>query len=203
VQLRHRTTLTSEQYVTQKAWRQARLDFCPAHPRGGCGFARHGTYSRLDPAGMRVARWYCPEAQMTFSLLPDCLSSRLGGSLDEAERVVIAAESLGVEPAAQSLRMGEVELPGALRWLRRRRRGVRAAVLALVTAMPGRLGTVAEVRAIRDVLGTERALVALREIGADHLHVLPSPLGLRPSSATRAQGAHRFQHKTGPDPPSR
>ncbi len=139
---------------------------------------------------------------MTFSLLPDCLSSRLGGSLDEAERAVVASESLGVEAAAQALRVEELELPGALRWLRRRRRGVRAAVLALLTAMPGRLGTVAEVRAIRAVLGSERALVALREIGADHLHALPPPLGLRPAGRARAEGEACFQHETGPDPPS-
>jgi hypothetical protein len=151
---------------------------------------------------MRVARWYCPAAQMTFSLLPDCLSSRLGGSLDDAEGAVVASESLGVEAAAQALRVDEIELPGALRWLRRRRRGVRAAVLALVTAMPGRLGTVAEVRAIRSVLGTERALVALREIGADHLHALPPPIGLRPPCVLRAEGESRHQHETGPDPPA-
>lgn len=139
---------------------------------------------------------------MTFSLLPDCLSSRLSGSLDEAERAVVAAESSGVEAAAQALRVEEVELPGALRWLRRRRRGVRAAMLALVTALPGRLGTVAEVRAIRSVLGTERALVALREIGADHLHALPAPLGLRPSAAGRVESEPPLQHETGTDPPS-
>jgi hypothetical protein len=151
---------------------------------------------------MRVARWYCPAAQMSFSLLPDCLSSRLRGSLDDAERVVAASESLGVEAAAQALRVEEIELPGALRWLRRRRRGVRSAMLALVTAMPGRLGTVAEVRAIRAVLDTERALVALREIGADHLHALPPPIGLRPLCAARAGGEACFQHETGPDRPS-
>ena len=150
---------------------------------------------------MRVARWYCPDAQMTFSLLPDCLSARLSGSLDEAERVVVSSESMGVEAAAQALRVEEIELPGALRWLRRRRRGVRAAVLALVTAMPGRLGTVAEVRAIRTVLGTDRALVTLREIGADHLHALPHPVGFRSARALRAEGELPLQHKTGPDPP--
>jgi hypothetical protein len=139
---------------------------------------------------------------MTFSLLPDCLSSRLSGSLDEAEQAVVVSESMGVEAAAQALRVEEVELPGALRWLRRRRRSVRAAVLALVTALPGRLGTVAEVRAIRSVLGTERALVALREIGADHLHALPSPLGLRPPCAARVGSEVQLQHETGPDPPS-
>ena len=150
---------------------------------------------------MRVARWYCPEAQTTLSLLPDCLSARLGGSLDEAERVVVASESVGVEAAAQELRVDEIELPGALRWLRRRRRGVHAAVLALVTAMPGRLGTVAEVRAIRSLLGTDRALVALREIGADRLSALPHPVGFRPARARRAEGELPLQHATGPDPP--
>jgi hypothetical protein len=69
--------------------------------------------------------------------------------------------------------MEEVGLPGALRWLRRRRGGVHAAVLALMTALPGRLGTVPEVRAFRNVLGAERALEALREIQSDPVHALP------------------------------
>lgn len=149
-----------------------------------------------------MARWYCPEAHLSFSLLPDCLSSRLGGSLDEAERAVALSESIGVESAAQALRVGEVELPGALRWLRRRRRGVRAAVLALITAMPGRLGTVPELKALRSVLRTERALVALREIGAAYLHALAPPVGFRAADPRRASGEPPLQHKTGPDPPS-
>jgi hypothetical protein len=201
VQLRHHTTLTSEQYVTQKGWRQARLEVCPVHGGGGCGFARHGTYPRLEPPGMRVSRWYCPEAQVTFSLLPDCLSARLTGSLDQVEQALVAAESLGVEPAAQALRVQEVGLPGALRWLRRRRNGVRAAVLALITAMPTRLGSVPEVRAIRTVLGTDRALVSLREVGADHLQALPRPLGFCPVLGRRLESGTPLQHETGPDPP--
>lgn len=139
---------------------------------------------------------------MTFSLLPDCLASRLSGSLDEVEDAVVVAESMGVEAAAQALRVQEVELPGALRWLGRRRRGVRAAVLALITAIPGRLGTVPEVRAIRAVLGTERALVALRGIGAAHLHALPHPLGFSPLFSGRVEGEPPRQHETGPDPPT-
>jgi hypothetical protein len=150
---------------------------------------------------MRVARWYCPQARMSFSLLPDCLCSRLRGSLDEAERVVVMSEAMGVEAAAQALRVDEVELPGVLRWLGRRRRGVRAAVLALVTALPARLGTVAEVGALRAVLGTERALVALREIGAAHLRGLAPPVGFGPPCARRRQGGSGVQHETGPDPP--
>lgn len=138
---------------------------------------------------------------MTFSLLPDCLSARLVGSLDEVEQAVVTAESTGVEAAAQVLRVEEVELPGALRWLRRRRRGVETALLALITVSPGRLGTVAEVRAIRSVLGTERALVALRGIGADLLHALPHPLGFCPQRPRRVKGEPPIQHETGPDPP--
>jgi hypothetical protein len=138
---------------------------------------------------------------MSFSLLPDCLCSRLRGSLDEAERVVVMSEAMGVEAAAQAIRVDEIELPGVLRWLGRRRRGVRAALLALVTAMPGHLGTVAEVGAVRSVLGTERALLALREIGADRLHVLAPPVGFGPPCARRGQRGGEVQHETGPDPP--
>ena len=69
---------TGEQYVRARAWRDARLSRCPNHPQGRCSFARHGTYARKSPRGTRIARWYCPESHTTFSLLPDCLSARLG-----------------------------------------------------------------------------------------------------------------------------
>jgi hypothetical protein len=152
---------------------------------------------------MRVARWYCPAARETFSLLPDCLASRLGGSLDDVETVVVASEATTVERVAQAIRVEEVELPGALRWLRRRRGGVHAALLALVTAMPGRLGAVPELSMVRCALATERALATLREIAADHLHALPRPLGLRPSPDRRRQTETTLQHETGTDPPPR
>lgn len=150
---------------------------------------------------MRVARWYCPAAHETFSLLPDCLAARLTGDLDEVETVVVASESTTVERAAQTIRVEEVELPGALRWLRRRRGGVHAALLALVTAIPGRLGAVPELSMVRCALATERALVALRAIAADHLHALPLPLGLRPPPRRRRQTETHLQHETGTDPP--
>ena len=70
---------------------------------------------------MRVARWYCAKAQMTFSLLPDSMCAGMGGSLDEAERAVSLSEEVGVEEAAMGLRVDVVELPGALRWLRRQK----------------------------------------------------------------------------------
>ena len=81
MQLRYETGLTGEQYVTARAWREARLERCPKHPHGGCSLARHGTYERKTPQGVRVARWYCPESHTTFGLLPDCLAARLPGYL--------------------------------------------------------------------------------------------------------------------------
>lgn len=200
MQLRHTTKLTSEEYVTQKAWRQASLECCPRHPGGGCAFSRHGTYARTEPAGMRIPRWYCRDAQMTWSALPDCMAARVVGSLDEVERVAAAAESKGIEAAAQDLRT-EIELPGAMRWIRRRRDAVRAALLVLITALPGRLGTVPRVQAVQTVLETDRALVALREIGADHLQALSYPLGFWRPHPRRAERDLVTQHETGPDPP--
>jgi hypothetical protein len=93
VQLRHPTALTSEDSVRQKGWQQASLERCPLHLGGGCGFERHGTYERVEPTGIRVARWYCPTGKTSFSLLPDCLASRLGGSLDAVEEEVTTVEA--------------------------------------------------------------------------------------------------------------
>ena len=105
VQLRQHTTLTSEQYVSERGWLHASLKRCPSHPGGGCRFSRHGTYPRVEPPGMEVPRWYCRDAHRTFSLLPDCMSARLTGSLDEAEQVVVKVEeSRSVEAAAKKLR---------------------------------------------------------------------------------------------------
>ena len=151
---------------------------------------------------MRVARWYCKKAQMTFSLLPDCMCARMGGSLDEAERVVSLSDSIGVEKAAMRLRVDAVELPGVLRWLRRRRLGVRVALLALITALPGRLGSIPKVDAVRSVLNIQRVLVALREMGAVYLQTLPAPLGFAPRAAQGANRGNRPQHETGTDWPS-
>ena len=87
----HHTSLTSKQYVSESGWLHASLKRCPSHPAGGCRFSRHGTYPRIEPPGMQVARWYCRDAHRTFSLLPDCMRARLEGSLDEAEQVVVAS----------------------------------------------------------------------------------------------------------------
>ena len=79
--------------------------------------------------------------------------------------------------------------------------GVRDSLLILLTLLPDRLGTKARLVEVRSILASERALVALREIGAPHLHVLPRPLGFRPAGIRTSKSEDRLQHKTGADPP--
>ena len=121
MQLRFHTGLTGEQYVSDQAWREARLDRCPNHPRDGCSFARDGTYERRTPAGTQVARWYCPESHTNFSLLPDFLAAWLPGTLKRLEEVVAHAEQTpSLMKAADQIRRDDVQLPGDMRWVRRR-----------------------------------------------------------------------------------
>jgi hypothetical protein len=202
VQLRFRTGLTSEEYVSQEAWRFASLERCPVHPDGRCGVARHGTYRRKTPDGVLVPRWYCPEGHLTISLLPDFAASRLSSGLDEVEQVAIAVEgAVSLEAAASELRP-DIELPGAVRWTRRRVRAVRTTLVTSVGLLPGILaGVELNVKSFRAALGAERVLVALREAASVHLSQLPPPVGFGPRPIPRGRGAARAQHKLGPDPP--
>lgn len=182
--VRYATTLTSEQYVTQQGWRTATLERCPLHPEGGCGLGGHGSYRRVRPAGMRVARLRCPRARVTISLLPDFLAARLPGTLAEVERAVEAAEGARREEAVSQLRPadeeGAVTLPSALRWLRRRLVPVRAALRALVTLLRELVGCAPTLAAVRERLGVGEALVALRRLGGEVLPALAAPLGFEP-----------------------
>jgi hypothetical protein len=200
VQLRDPSPLTSEAYVAQRAWRKASLTRCPRHPAGGCGFARHGTYPRQTPAGMRIARYYCPTAHETVSLLPDCLASRFPGDLDDLERVVAHVEAArSIEAAADQLRP-DIVLPSAVRWVRRRLTLVRATLLAVVTLLPDACGGDAHVGAVRAALATDHALVVLRSRAAVLLAALPRPLGFAPHGRSRLARRPSGQHEVGADP---
>jgi hypothetical protein len=202
VQLRFAISLTSTQYVSRQAWREASLACCPLHPGGGCSFARHGTYERLHPPGTRIARWYCREGHCTFSLLPDCLAARLPGTLVEVEAVVAAAEQVMSREAASEALRPDIELPGALRWLRRRLGPVYVALHLLKGLMADRFCACWPTLAgFRPCVEAEFVLLALRDVAAVHLHGLPPPLGLRPLSRRGGELKKPFQHPLGPDPP--
>ena len=152
---------------------------------------------------MRVARYYCAAAQTTFSLLPDCLAARLPGDLDEVERVVAAVEAAtSVEAAADQLRP-DIDLPGAIRWVRRRLAPVRAVLLALVTMSPERLGGCAPT--LHDV-GERLGTPVLRQVRAQserQLGALAAPVGFGARPRARRRRAPPHEHDPGPDPAPR
>jgi len=164
--------------------------------------ARHGTYERKQPATCQVARFYCPQGHTTFSLLPDCLAARLSESLHEVESVVDRVEQADtVESAADRLRL-DIELPGALRWTRRRFKPVHASLTILKGLSPERFSNCEPTLAsFRRRLGVDAVLSTLREIAAPHLAFLPPPLGLRPPPLVGGEPKRSFQHRTGTDPP--
>jgi hypothetical protein len=203
VQVRFATGLTSEEYVKQEAWRSASLSCCPFHSAGGCDFARHGTYARVSPQGCLIARWYCPLAHTTISLLPDFLCSRIEGTLCEVEAVVAAVEAASSQETASEAVRPDIELPGALRWLRRRIKLVHAGLAAAIGLLPVLLaGCKPTVKSVCSVIGAENALVFLRAEVAAHLATLPPPLGFGPRPLRRRPKPNAVQQKTGPDPPS-
>jgi hypothetical protein len=207
VVVRYATTLTSKQYVTQQAWRTATLERCPLHPEGGCGLGGHGSYPRVRPAGIRVARLRCPKAGVTISLLPDFLAARLSGTLAEVEQAVEAAErAKSLEGAAGRARPADVSdavtLPSALRWLRRRLSPVRTALLALVTLLPELFGCAPTIAGLRERLGVSSVLIALRARAEQQLGALEAPLGFRARAAQATSTRSGSPHEAGPDPPS-
>ncbi len=207
MQLRYETGLTGEEYVRAEAWRDARLERCPNHPHGGCSLAGHGTYARKTPRGAKIARWYCPESHTTISLLPDCLAARLPGTLDALEAVVVVAEGAkSQEAAANELRRpaddDAIELPGAIRWVRRRVRLVHNVLVRVIGLIPDRLaGCAATMGAVRERLKSDSALMKLRDMVSAQLRTLPAPLGFQPHGIGVRGRNPAFQHSMGPDPP--
>jgi len=203
VQLRLQSGYTSSDYVTLQLWRSASLTRCPLHPKGRCGFTRHGTYARVDPPGTRVARWYCPTGHCTFSLLPDHLAARFPGTLAEIEAVVAVVEDApSLEAAANTVRTDDVTLATALRWIRRRMRLVRTTLTSVVSLLPDLcLGTAPTIHGFRLLLAGESVLAPLRGITASHLANLPRPLGFRPPPGGGGGRKSLLQQHQGPDPP--
>jgi len=203
VQVRLATSITSDDYVAGKRWRDASLTRCPWHPQGGCGFARHGTYPRVKPPGTHIARWYCPLARRTVSALPDCLASHYSGSLVELEGVVLAVEQApSLAAAADGLRT-EIELPGALRYLRRLCQAIHRALHIIRGLFPQRFVSVPPTVQgfVAELTDGPSVLMTLREQASRHLANLPTPFGFNPSRSNPVRSPLCRQHRWGPDPP--
>jgi hypothetical protein len=146
---------------------------------------------------MRVTRYYCPTAHASFSLLPDCLASRFPSDLDDLERVVTQVTAArSIEAAADTLRL-DIDLPSAVRWLRRRLTLVRAALVIVAGVLPGLCARDASLVALGEAWGTDRVLVTLRGRLASHLAVLPPPLGVGPRIRRRPCRDRAVQHGLG------
>jgi hypothetical protein len=135
------------------------------------------------PAGVRVPRFYCPVAVSTISLLPMFLASRMSTTLEELQEVLEVVETApSLAAAAEVLRPADapaaVTSISAVRWVRRRVKLLRAALLALVTLLPELVGCMPTLSALRAHLGVDRVLVALRELARRHIYALSPPLGL-------------------------
>jgi len=201
VQIALHTVSSAEAYVANHEWRHLGLERCPMHPPDECSFARHGSYPRVVPEGIRIARWYCPEGHRTFSLLPDFLAARLPGLLCSIEDAVATAEtSTALEVAADQLRRDDVTLPSAMRWLRRRVRQVHdglktvLGLAALETTAPG-----PTLSALRQ-FGDDHPLLRLRSsLPAEVLAKVCVPLGLCPHRSVAPERADADQHDVGPD----
>ena len=115
--------------------------------------------------------------------------------------VRLAEQAPSQEMAVEGLRL-DIELPGVLRWLRRRIQPVHLALHLLRGLMPELFATTwPTLFSFRACLGGEAVLLALRDIAAAHLHVLPPPLGFRPPPSRGADPQGHLQHRVGPDPP--
>ena len=100
------------------------------------------------------------------------------------------------------LRGDTVDLPGAIRWVRRGLRLVHHILTVIADSLPEELPLgVADMGTVRAHLGTDRALTELRRLVAPQLSVLPTPLGFRLLDIDAAGRNRAFQHEMGPDPP--
>jgi hypothetical protein len=152
---------------------------------------------------MRIARWYCEEGHVTFSLLPDCLASRLSSTLVDVEKVALTVEqrTTSLEEVAATLRP-DIEVQGAVRWVRRRVVAVGLALTVLKGLQPDVFGGVAAtLGGVCAALGVKQALPTVRASAGAQLSAMPPYVGLGARHFRGDSGQTRRQHGVGADPP--
>jgi hypothetical protein len=152
---------------------------------------------------MFIARWYCEKGHVTFSLLPDCLASRLSSTLAAVEKVATAVEQRAgsIEAVAEELRP-DIEVQGAVRWVRRRAVAVAVALKALKGLRPDVLGGVEPtLGGVRAALGAVEVLPAVRASAGRQLNAMPPYVGLGARHLKGKRGQWRRQQGVGADPP--
>jgi len=203
VQLRFEPKLTLDEYLSQEAWVSATLMRCPIDGEG-CRPRRHGCYWRKYPQPVPIARFYCARARTTFSLLPDCLSSRYRGELGEFEQVCAASESADALSVCNAVRPVEnaisISARAAERWVARRCALLTLMLRALLGVALEHVQGVHTATQLRARLGRPEALVALREIVAANLSSLPPPLGFGPWPSALQHTQKRAPHAMAPEP---
>lgn len=123
------------------------------------------------------------------------------GTLVEIEEAVKTAEQApSQERACDNLPL-EKELQGALRWLRRRLKAVRACLITLKGLLPRFADCAPTIPAFSACLGASPVLPELREIAAPYLKYLPAPIGFAPRHSNDGGASVQRQHKVGTDPP--
>lgn len=198
--------ITIEQYIDQEIWKTVTVDYCLIHPDQNCRIRLHGSYPREYPKGARIARVLCCTKGITFSLLPDCLCSRVPGKLEEVEAVVsmienaadiassdeITLDSISVtdlDPGKEVKEAEKTEMDVDLydliandpRRTHRRLNWVFNLLMMMITQFPEIFsGCRPTLSSFRSVLGDGPILVQLRILAGDKVHELPLPVGLNP-----------------------
>jgi hypothetical protein len=202
MQFRFQTNLTAEEYVRVEAWKDVRICHCLIHSGQDCRVSRHGTYPRVFPPGTKIVRFLCNTKKATFSLLPDCFSSRLPGTLVDLETVVFMVEVASRREGAQAATDGDISLHSLdiasaadeldvdrelfdsaadLGWLKRRVDYVRKFLSVVITLFPELFhNCLPSITSFRSVLGSGPILVQMRAVAEARLHEIPPPLGLNP-----------------------
>ena len=195
--------MTTEEYVRTEAWKFIVVVRCPIHPDSDCRITRHGTYPRVIPEGTNIVRILCHTEHIAFSLLPDCFSSRLPGTLGDIEKVVLMVETIArnsgcdmspdaadkilsspdLATVAEEAGVGQrlFDLASDCGWLKRRIEYVITVLSAVAGLFPETFGNCRPTLAsFRSVLGGGPVLVRLRAIAEPRIHEIPAPVGLNP-----------------------